>query len=152
MTSICLYPTKNASDRPVDRARAMRAQPLILHFIVHIQSTTDSSIIRYSSQFMLNVYSLAPPSLHFFLTSPFHLPYNSHPNTNIIGIPTIIAVTRLAAGLYFGGNRVSGDGSMSRLRGRTLAGAGGAGRVAGGAFFGDGARSGEDGRGIVVVR
>jgi hypothetical protein len=69
----------------------------------------------------------------------------------IIGIPTMMAVTRRAAGLYLGGSRMSGVGSMTRSRG------GGARGVTEGAAglareCGEGARRGWRGRGMVVVR
>jgi hypothetical protein len=89
-------------------------------------------------------------------------------------MPTIIAVTLRAAGLYLGGNRISGVGSMIRWccgggrgangEGRIVEGQGFAGRGAEGAGFakevegfgggwtGDGAVAGLRGRGIVVVR
>jgi hypothetical protein len=66
----------------------------------------------------------------------------------------MIAVTRLAAGLYFGGNRISGVGSIILDRGRGAPGAGGRDVLVtvGRDCFGDGARNGARGRGIVVVR
>lgn len=134
----------------------IHAQRLFLQLhSTYIITTINSSIIHLHCSSRLVVYNLSPLSPHFFLTSPFHRPYSSHPNTTIIGIPTIIAVTRLAAGLYLGGNRMSGVGSMIRPRGREALGAAGAAkavREVGVACFGEGARNGEEGRGMVVVR
>ena len=76
----------------------------------------------------------------------------------IIGIPTIMLVTCLAAFLYFGGSFVFGVGSMIRLgylgaRGGALgAGSAKAMRGLGGSELGEGAVSGLRGSGIVVAR
>ena len=76
----------------------------------------------------------------------------------IIGIPTMILVTCLAAFLYFGGSFVFGIGSINRVgylgaRGGALgAGAANATRGLGGSEVGEGAVSGLRGSGMVVAR
>lgn len=75
----------------------------------------------------------------------------------MMGIPTIILVTCLAAFLYFGGSFVSGVGSMSRVGylgargGARGAGPVNATRGLGGSDVGEGAVSGLRGSGIVVA-
>lgn len=122
---------------------------LLLRFSAYFSPTTLNG-----SGFIL----LASLSSNLVLICALHLPYNSYPTTRIIGIPTMMLVTCLAAFLYFGGSLVLGVGSMMRWGYRgARGGARGAGpakavRCLGSSGYGEGARRGFWGSGIVVAR